>query len=351
VVATASGLAVAGANRGGSPSTIADRAAATAFPTAQPIPQSSTNLSTSAIYDAVDPAIVDINTTLDGGEAAGTGMVLTASGLVLTNNHVIAGATSIEVQIAGTGPTYTAHVVGYDVSDDVAVLQLDDASNLTTISVGNSDAVQVGDNVVAIGNALGAPGPHAVTTGTVSALDQTVTASDEGVSTSETLQGLIATSASLEPGDSGGALVDASGDVIGMNSIGTVSDSRFGMSSSGGYAIPIDEAMTIAKQIVDGDASATVHIGDRGILGIEASETLGGGVTVAAVEDGGPAATVGLQGGDTITAVDGTSVASLADLQNALADHSPGDHVTVTWTTTDGVSHTATVTLEAGPPA
>src|SRR5262249_49023828 len=127
----------------------------------------------------VEPAVVDITTTLDNGEAAGTGMVISSSGLVLTNNHVINGATSIRAQISGTGSTYSAHVVGYAQTNDVAVIQLESASGLTTIPVGDSSSVAMGDAVVTIGNALGAPGPETVTSGSVTALDQTITASDE----------------------------------------------------------------------------------------------------------------------------------------------------------------------------
>jgi S1-C subfamily serine protease len=147
--------------------------------------------------------------------------------------------------------------------------------------------------------------------------------------------------------------VDSSGSVIGMNTIGTVSSRRFTASSTGdGYAIAIDDALAIAQQIVDGTSSATVHIGDRAILGIEVDgETSGNGVTVAGVRDDGPAADAGLQRGDTITAIDGTTIGSLDDLQQALDGHAPGDHVTVTRATANGQSDTVTVTLVAGPPA
>jgi S1-C subfamily serine protease len=319
-----------------------------------PTGASTTVLSADAIVAKVDPAVVDITTTIPGGEAAGTGMVLTSSGVVLTNNHVIADATSIEVQIQGTGTTYSAHVLGYDVTDDVAVLQLDGATNVATITVGDSSSLQLGDLVVAIGNALGAAGPHAVSTGAVDALDQTVMAGNEAFGGTETLNGLIETSASLQPGDSGGVLVDSSGAVVGMNTIGTLSDGRFGMSSSGdGYAIPIEDALTIARQIVAGQSSSTVHVGDRAILGIEVSDQTWNvpGALVAGVEDRSPAASAGLQAGDTITAIDGTALTSISDLQSALADHGPGDHVDVTWVGLDGGSQTATITLIAGPPA
>jgi S1-C subfamily serine protease len=308
---------------------------------------------TSSIVRSVDAAIVDITTSVGDGRAAGTGMVLTADGLVLTNNHVIEGATSIAVQIGGSGRTYRGHVVGYDVKDDVAVVQLDDASGLATIPVGDSSTLRVGDAVVAIGNALGESGPHAVTTGQVEALDQTITADGDGPGSSETLHGLIQHDAGLQPGDSGGALVDSAGKVVGMNSAALAAGRRFATTpSTESYAIPIADALSIAHQIIDGKASANIHIGDRAVLGVEIAQfDSSDGVAVAQVDEGSPAADAGVQPGDTITAVDGTDISSLADLQDALGSHHPGDHVKLGWESADGTTHSAAVTLIAGPPA
>jgi S1-C subfamily serine protease len=310
---------------------------------------------TQAVVSAVDAAIVDINTTLAGGEAAGTGMVLTSDGYVLTNNHVIEGSTSIRVQIQGTGPTYSAHVVGYDVSRDVAVIKLDNASGLKTIPIGDSSTLKVGDTVVAIGNALGQDGPHAVTSGAVEALDQTITANGDSVGESETLHGLIQHDAGLQPGDSGGALVNSAGQVVGMNSAALASQGRqyaATTESTESYAIAIDDAVTIAHQIMDGKASATVHIGERAILGVEIGQqdASAGGVVVGQV-DNGPAADAGVQAGDVITGIGATSISSLDDLTGALGTHKPGDKVKLTWTTADGTTQSATITLIAGPPA
>ena len=315
-------------------------------------PSSSTELGTEAIVALVDPAVVDITTTIDGGEAAGTGMVLTPSGLVLTNNHVIDGATKINVQIAGSGPTYNAHVVGYDVTSDIALIQIENVSGLTTISVGDSTSVAVGDRVVAIGNALGSDGPHAVSTGAVEALDQTITANDL-TGDSESLSGLIQTDASIQPGDSGGPLVGTDGRVIGINAAASVGNRRGG-SSTAEFAIPIATAMEIAQQIQNGQGSPTVHIGDRAILGVKI--TSGGsldqsGVRVASVTADGPAVGAGIEAGATITAIDQATIGSIDDLDAALFPHSPGDQVEVTWTDAAGTSHTATVQLAVGPPA
>ena len=236
---------------------------------------SRTPLSASQIAQRVDPSLVDIVSTLgnQGASAAGTGIVLTSDGTVLTNNHVIRGATSIKVTDVGNGRTYTAKVVGYDASKDVAVIQLQNASGLTTANLGDSSSVQSGDSVTALGNAGGKGGTPSVATGTVTALNQGITASDEGSgSNSEQLKGLIETNADIQPGDSGGALVNSYGQVIGMNtaaSSGTQFQSQSSQAAVQAYAIPVDNAETIAKQVEAGQGSSTVHIGATAFLGIE----------------------------------------------------------------------------------
>jgi S1-C subfamily serine protease len=294
----------------------------------------------------VDPAIVDITTTLANGQAAGTGMVLTPDGVVLTNNHVIADATEIRVQINGAGPIYAATVLGYDITDDVALLQIQGASNLKTIEVGDSDKVALHDKVVALGNALGRGGTPAVAEGSVTALDQTITAGDPG-GPAQTLAGLIEINAPLLPGDSGGPLVNTSGQVIGMNAAAAPQSRR--QNSSDGFAIPINTALDIAHQIQAGQGSAKVHIGDRALLGVQVQQ--GQGATVAATQAGSPAASAGLVAGDVIDSVDSTTISTLSDLTAALDGHHPGDKVSLGWTDTSGQHHTATVQLIAGPPA
>jgi S1-C subfamily serine protease len=301
----------------------------------------------------VTPAIVDVNVTVSGGgSAAGTGMVITSSGEVLTNNHVIADATSITVQIAGTGPTYKVHVVGYDLTDDIALLQIDGASNLTTVTIGTSSNIAVGERVVTLGNALGQSGTPAVTSGSITALDQTITASDQGGANAETLSGLIEINAQIQAGDSGGPLVDSSGKVIGIDTAAQVSNARFAQQSSTvAYAIPIDAAMTIVKQIESRTSSSTVHIGQtRALLGVSTQDTQSG-AQVSTVESGSPAATAGIAAGDVIQSLDGTSIDSQATLRNAILRHQAGDMVRVSWIDAAGQTHTATVTLASGPPA
>jgi S1-C subfamily serine protease len=315
----------------------------------------------SAIAAKVDPGLVDIDTTLgyDDEEAAGTGIVLTASGVILTNNHVIDGATTISVTDVGNGKMYSASVVGYDTTKDVAVLQLHGASGLQTASIDTASA-SVGETVVGIGNAGGTGGTPSAAGGTVTALDQSITASDEGDSTSEQLTGLIETNADIQAGDSGGSLVDSAGQVIGMD---TAASSGFSFQSAGessgyqGYAIPIGEAITLAKQIEAGNASSTVHIGTTAFLGVEidaAGEGYGNavssGATVAEVITDSPAQEAGLASGDVITSVNGDAVASAQSLSGLLAPDQPGNKVTIGWTDASGATQTATVTLSSGPP-
>jgi S1-C subfamily serine protease len=386
---------------------------------------STTKLTTAQIASKVSPGLVDINTTLgySNEKAAGTGMVLTSTGEILTNNHVIDGATSISVTDIGNGKTYQASVVGYDASKDIAVLQLQGASNLQTVTLA-STAARVGDKVVAIGNAEGKGGAPSVVSGTVTATGQSITASDEGSGNSEQLSGLIQSNAPIQPGDSGGSLVNAYGQVVGMNTAASASSasptaqgnfpgesgsdwSGSGWGGSGGsgsgqsgtgstssgssstatqaFSIPISEAETVAGQITAGTASSTVHIGSTAFLGVQVSsadsssstsnggfggnggfgEGTGGfgdgtsdgtgtttsGATVVGTVSGSPAATAGLAAGDVITSVAGQTVTDPSQISSILASDHPGDKVTVTWTDTEGQSHTATITLATGPAA
>lgn len=316
---------------------------------ALPTPNTDSNgpaLSSPDIAAKVDPAIVDINVTFTVGNGAGTGMVLTSTGIVLTNNHVIANATKIDVETALGGRHFDAAVLGYDIADDVALLQLKDASGLPAVSVSDSSAVATGDRVVALGNALGHGGTPAVAEGDVRSLNQSIDVSNDDGSTSR-LSGLIETSARLQPGDSGGPLVDESGDVIGMDVAATTS-SR-GRTTNDSFAIPINTALDVARRIESGQSSARIHVGERALLGVQANGS--GRPTVASVEPGSPAEGAGLAAGDTITSVDGTQVSSVDDLVAALDPHHPGDSVSVTWLDPSGHEHTETIELISGPPA
>ncbi len=322
-----------------------------------------TNIDVNGIAAKVSPAIVNIATTLsDGGEAAGSGMVLTSSGEVLTNNHVISGATRIQVEIGVTGKTYSAKVLGYDVKDDVALIKLNNASGMKTINTASAESVSRNDAVVAIGNALGRFGEPAVVSGTVSALHQQVTAGD-GLD-QETLSDMIRIAASIQPGDSGGALVNDAGKVIGMNTAADAGSGRYGyQSGTTGFAIPIHNAISIVDEIRDGDTSNGAHIGDRALLGVVLEATSeqgpfgsdGGssttGAGVADVSSSSPAADAGLEPGSTITALGSQSIGSIDDLRSALDRYHPGDTVKLTWTDASGNRHRESVTLAKGPPA
>jgi S1-C subfamily serine protease len=302
------------------------------------------------VASKLDPGIVDINTVLayGRGSAAGTGIVLTSSGEVLTNNHVVEDATSIQVTLVSTGASYTGSVVGYDVADDVAVVQMKGASGLQTAAIGDAGKVSIGDTVVALGNALGAGGAPSVAQGSVLALNQSITASDEtGTNPSEQLSGLIETSAALEPGDSGGPLANASAKVIGMDTAASTSF-RFSASAGTSYAIPINTALNIAKQMESGHSSGNVHVGLPGFLGVEV-ETVSGGAGIVSVEPGAAADSAGLASGDVITSAAGQTISSSSDLTSVLEQHRPGDRVTITWTDPSGQSHSASVTLGSGP--
>jgi S1-C subfamily serine protease len=324
-----------------------------------------------SIAAKVDPALVDINVTFNGQVAgAGTGIVLTSNGEVLTNNHVVEGATSISVTDIGNGKTYGATVVGYDPTDDVAVIQLTNASGLQTAKIANSSNVSVGDDVVAIGNAGGTGGTPSAVGGSITALNQAITAGDDLSGTSENLTGLLETDANIQPGDSGGSLVNSSGQVIGMD---TAAAQGYSLSSQSnqGYAIPINKALSVASQIEAGHGSSTVHVGPTAYLGVMVSSSgssnssnsggnfdpFGGqssgsstsGADISGVVSGGPAAQAGLSQGDVITSLGGQSVGSASDLSSLLQHYKPGDRVQVGWTDASGATQSATVTLGSGP--
>jgi S1-C subfamily serine protease len=323
-----------------------------------------------SIAARVDPALADVNTTFGYQQAsgAGTGIVLTSTGEILTNNHVIDGATSVSVTDVGNGRTYAATVVGYDSTHDIAVLQLKDASGLRTAALAGSATATVGEPVVAIGNAGGTGGTPTSAGGSLTALDQAITASDSLDGTSEQLSGLLETNADVQAGDSGGSLVNSAGQVIGMD---TAASDGFSFQSSGtqGFAIPIGQALATARQIESGDGSSVVHVGPAAFLGVQVSASDQGdsgfpgggypgsaspGPSGAAVENvisGTGAQQAGLQPGDVITSLGGHAVASPAALSRLLVGYHPGDSVQIGWTDPSGQSHTAAVDLGSGPPA
>jgi S1-C subfamily serine protease len=275
----------------------------------------------------------------DEAEAAGTGLVLTSGGEVVTNHHVVADATSIKATVMSTGQTYTAKVVGTDPTSDVAVLQLVDASGLDTVTA-DQDSVATGDQVTAVGDGNGTTDYLSAAAGQVIAQDQSITTQSEATAAGESLTGLIEISSDVVGGYSGGATYDAEGEVLGMT---TAASS--GTSDIVGYAIPIATVLRIADDLESGVTNSAYSYGYPAFLGIG----LGSGTTVGQVYDGTGAAEAGLVAGDTITSIDGTATATTAKLRAVVAAHQPGDKVNVTWTDQGGTRHTGTLTLGQGP--
>jgi S1-C subfamily serine protease len=330
-------------------------------------PSSTANAAAAKIAASVDPGLVDITTQLSyqQSSAAGTGMILSSNGLVLTNNHVINGATSISVRDVATGKVYQATVVGYDESSDIAVLQLTNASGLTTIATTNAVASK-GESVVGIGNA-GGGGTPSYAAGTVVAINQSITANDAGNPTgSEALTGLIEFNADIQAGDSGGALVNTTGQVIGIDTAASSADDSPIYNSAGSttqaYAIPISTALAIATSIENGSGSSTVHIGTTAFIGIEVdgaspspfagpgNTTPTSGVIVAGTVAGTGAANSALTKGDVIDSVNGQSVTSITSLDNILQSLRVGDTVRLGYTNTSGDQATLKLVLGSGPP-
>jgi S1-C subfamily serine protease len=357
-----------------------------------------------AIVNKVAPGLVIINTTLqyNSERAAATGMVINSDGLVLTNNHVIEDSTSITAQTAN-GHQYRAKVLGYDVTGDIALIQLEGASGLKTVPLGDSASVKTGDSVVGMGNA---EGQYAIVpvTGQVTALNQTITAGDQGGSiTQETLHNMIQTNANIVAGDSGGPLANSAGQVIGMDTAGN--DGGFAVQqSSAGYAIPIDNALAVARQIAQGQASSTVSVGYPPFMGIyigqgsnsdpqaqaqQQNGSFGGngaggngfggngfggngnqscatsngnlgpvdnianvssGTLILGTICGSPAAAVGMTAGSVITAVNGQAIGSPDSLTGVVSKFRPGDTISVTWVSPSGQHTTSTIKLTEGPP-
>ena len=322
--------------------------------------------STRAIAAAVTPGVVDIDTfarsSYIGASSpsqplgSATGMILSTSGEVLTNNHVIQGATSIRVTIPGSGRTYSASVVGADPSHDVALIKLDGASGLTPVTVAAPSGLHVGEKLVAIGNALGRGGTPTISAGTVDALDRTITASG-GPGGQEHLHGVIEMNAPISPGESGGPVADSSGQVVGMITAGQQSEESTISRTS--FAISVDDAMSIVNSIRSGHGSSSIILGPRGFLGVQVTDLtartashiglqITRGALVVEVVPGTPADTTGISQYGAIVAIDGRRVDSASSLGSALFGKKPGDVVQVTWTDRTG-THTSSVTLIEGP--
>jgi S1-C subfamily serine protease len=303
----------------------------------------------------IGTGVVVIKTSLayQGANAAGTGMVLTSSGEILTNNHVIRGATKVTVIVPGTSHAYMATVVGYDVADDVAVLRAAGVSDLATVTTAASSKVAVGDRVTAVGNA-GGTGALSSAAGSITTLGQSIVVRDDNGGTAR-LTGLIGANAQVEPGDSGGPLLDRAGDVIGMNTAGTTGYVSRSSTATQAYAIPIEKALSIARRIEAGRASARIHVGATSFLGVQVASAMGdgdftssGGV-IAGVVRGSPADSAGISAGDVIIAIDGHATSSPRSITAAILAKKPGSKLTIRLSDRSGVKRSTTVTLASGP--
>ncbi|HZD81180.1 MAG TPA: trypsin-like peptidase domain-containing protein [Actinomycetota bacterium] len=325
----------------------------------------------SASLAEVRRAVVNINTFAQSIDSppgsgnlrplgAGTGMILTSDGEILTNNHVIRQAASIRVSIPGRSQTYTASVVGAAPSADVALIKIDNVSGLPTVTMADPSTVNIGDRVTALGNALGRGGSPTVTKGVITGMDRSITARDP-ISSPERLSGLIQTDAKIVPGDSGGPLVDTSGHVVGMITAGSATQG--GGSATVGFAIPTSTAIQLVNKMRAGEASSTILLGERGYLGVavppaDSTQAIGirqrlgsgrdTGAPVVGIQPQGPADQAGMTAPALITSIDGRSIGSADALGPAIHAHKPGDKIQVTWVDQSG-THTATVTLIPGP--
>jgi S1-C subfamily serine protease len=344
-------------------------------------------LSRQAIGARIEPSVVDVTATLtyDDETASGTGFVVDGKkALILTNNHVIRDATEVSVTIPGTGQSYTAKIVGADVPADIAVLEIEPVPGLTAAPIGDSGELRAGDSVISFGNRAGAGGSPAIATGMISGTGRTIQAADGASGFSETLRDMLATTAKIEPGDSGGPLADSTGTVVGVDTAAGTGG------TSTGYAIPINAAMAAERQITEGRPGPGISLGVDGFLGVVvgsskasspsrqrtqehgrgtgAAGSAGGcastkadvlpptaiapvrsGALVIGVLCGTGAASAGIASGDVITEAAGRHIGSPNELTAIVNGSRPGSVVSVTWVSRSGTLRTSQVRLSAAP--
>jgi S1-C subfamily serine protease len=326
-----------------------------------------------AVLAKVEPAVVSIDTALSTGSGvgtevaagAGTGMIITSDGEVLTNNHVVAGASTVTVTLFGQTDALAAHVIGTDPSRDVALVQIDDQHDLPTVQLGDSAAMQVGDAVVAIGNALALQGGPTVTDGIVSAKDRSLSAQLDFSDATESLSGLLQTDAPINPGNSGGPLVNSQGQVIGMNTAVAESSAGNAPAQNIGFAIPVDAIKPLLAGLRTGGTGgtsggvATGNGGHTGYLGVVVEDdtpqvakaqhlTPTSGALVVGVTSGSPADSAGIKVGDVIVSVAGSPVTDTERLVQDVQSRSPGEKVAVGFYRGSQRS-TVTITLGTAP--
>lgn len=303
----------------------------------------------------VSPTVVTIAANFGRFGVAGTGFVVDPDGVVLTNFHVIEEASDVTAVHQGNGLIYEASVLGYDKSRDLAVLQLATAYDLPVASIGSSANVAVGDPVTAVGNADGA-GTLVPAPGRVVALDRKVTAQSSMDGSRNELSGMIQIDADVRAGDSGGPLLDAWGNVIGVDAAG-LSDEARETQAPEAYAIPIDDAIAVLDQVREGRSGGTVHVGPTPYLGIGVRDVStfrssgpSRGAYVSSVQYDSPAERTGLVRGDVIVSFDGRPVQNSDELTAAMIGRRPGETVGLEWVTEQGVRQQRDVTLERGSP-
>lgn len=324
--------------------------------TAAPATAAPAALDQSALLGQVVPGLVDISTNLSyqGALGAGTGIILDPNGEVLTNNHVIEGATEITAVSLANSRTYDVDVIGFDRASDIALVRLRDADGLPISALGTSSAVAVGDPIAAIGNSDGPGGSPSYAPGYVTALGASVRASDESGGGTRQLDDLIRVAADIRPGDSGGPLVNSAGQVVGVTVAATLTYGMSGVHGGEGFAIPIDRAMAIANQIRAGAPSPSIHLGDTAFIGVAIADAPAfrgapPGAVIRQVLPQTPARAAGLVSGDIITAVDGIPVGAAADLSTIMDQRRPGDTIVLTWVDRSGATRTAPVVVAKGP--
>ncbi|MFG1790094.1 S1C family serine protease [Nocardia sp. NPDC049149] len=305
-----------------------------------------------AVAAVIDPAMVDISASTKpfGLGAAGSGIVLTADGQVLTSHHVVKGADTVTVTDVGNGRDYDAVVLGYDASIDIALLALTGAAELATARIGSSADVRVRDEVMAIGNAGGVGGTPTGIQGTITDLDSTIVALNSADLSRKPLTGMLEVAAAVTSGQSGGALADRTGAVIGVIAAASGDPARSAGRPPNGYAVPIDAAMRVVEQIRAGTPTDTVHIGPTATLGVLTSDAKTGGARIDLAIYGLPAYAAGLTSGEVITSVDGRSITSARALHAAINVHKPADTIQLDVVDTAGARRTVTIVLVAGTP-
>jgi S1-C subfamily serine protease len=311
----------------------------------------STHLDQARVERELTPGLVDLRANLQYSHevSVDTGIIVSADGLVLTSNNDITGATSVTATLVSSGQTYTARVLGYDATQDVALLKLEGAAHLPAVTLGNSSQVTIGMPVLALGNAEGQGGVTPAA-GVITALDRSIYSGlgDQELAP-QNLRGMQQTSAQVGPGDDGGPLADSDGRVIGMI---TTANTPSGQASTVGFAIPINTAMAIAHEISNGQASSTVYLGEPGFLGVQVkagTSQAPSGALIADVIGGTPASRAGLAAGDVITGLNGLPVTTPASLHTFLQRYHSGDVISVRWTALHGATHTTQITLGNGP--